>query len=570
MLAGVAEDLWGFAAASPAAARERDAQLMAEYDACLAASSEIFDKAMWLRLGKVPSKAQGDRPLDRRGGPPTMVQAGQGALLSRLRQQHQQQQQPSGEDTHDAGNPSGGPRCPDKAQAGSADVSSSPAAVASAPRDDSHANVEYEFVMGGGGALRIAGSAGGAGGSSRSRTSSLGSPVGSPASISSPMSSFSPAIASSRERNDGDRNVWLGGDEMGKNPGRRAAAAGGAGRAGSPRQRKFENGDRDPREVGGHGLGLPCWHGGAPMLTTSGVQSSSAVLQRLALLRKELEDKRAADHAGLSISVGSGASATARSRNVVRCGVGADGARKGEGAGSFRGWAKQQGSLAQLSEARTCVVYSKPLYSKPHGSGDGARVANTRLASASSAQDHELDRAATWAADNRVSHSGGGASGRTAPPSRDGDRERYGVAGEGRSSRGGSAKAGGPGLCAARKESREFASLFGAPLPKHMSWGNAEGPSAGVEAPHVSACGVHGAGLFQALEAGGRHDVSRGEDVSRARLGTRHAARLGTRGHEELRIRTPSAPPKLDMCVSYWRSYACGYACACLCACEWM
>jgi len=33
------------------------------------------------------------------------------------------------------------------------------------------------------------------------------------------------------------------------------------------------------------------------MVTTSGTQSSNAVLQRLASLRKELEDKRAADHA---------------------------------------------------------------------------------------------------------------------------------------------------------------------------------------------------------------------------------------------------------------------------------
>ena len=144
-MTGMAEDLWGFAATSAAAARERDAQLMAEYDACLAASSEIFDKAMWLRLGKVPSRAQGDRPLDRRGGAPTMVQAGQGALLSRLRQQ-QQQQQASCEQTYDAGNLSERPRCSEKRHAGITDVGSSPAA----PRDDSHANIQYEFVMGGG------------------------------------------------------------------------------------------------------------------------------------------------------------------------------------------------------------------------------------------------------------------------------------------------------------------------------------------------------------------------------------------------------------------------------------
>ena len=599
----MADELWAFAATSEDAARRRDDELMAEYDACSAASSEIFDNAMWLRLGKAPSK-QAAAQMDRRGGTPLMVQAGQGALLSRLRQQQQLPHQLPEQMVQSEGEQ----RFQDKRRADDGSASGSHLeSVISGAGDDGHANLE--FVMGGGGALRVAGAV------------SAGSFRGSRASSqdSSPVS-WSPASPSAgnnhrgdkcHERSADDGRTWLGGDEVGRNSLRRAAASDGAVHAGIEKiiqhrkNARSENEDRHAVALpqGGHravsrgqtardvttrvGMGAEAAHGGAPLLSgAAGGQSGNAVLHRLALLRKELQDKRDADNAGIALSLGksSGGGAAAR-RHAMRGSGAPDGARWSESGGSGASWAPTGNSERGRDDddRRAQVIYSKPM-----GSVNGSAHAN-RIASAGGVDgrqctqifgdEGQVGARSTGGLEVGIEggcHSGRGGSGLTAPLSRDGDRDRQRErAGEAELAKPNSSNSArdacgeddggkpaeiwangtpgdgsGMGLAAARKEVRGFAaSLFGSVVQPQkqmqMTWGGEEGvgKKQAVRQQGASSRRAQGAGLFQALEAGGNSKHERHERSRDSRPGTsRWDPRLG-----EFRACSPSAPPKLDM-----------------------
>jgi hypothetical protein len=91
---GEGKELWQFADTSEECARARDAKLMAEYNACAAASLEIFEKNLWLRNGKaLASKALVGVAAQQQQQQQPLTMPGQGALLAsaRIRQQVQQQ-----------------------------------------------------------------------------------------------------------------------------------------------------------------------------------------------------------------------------------------------------------------------------------------------------------------------------------------------------------------------------------------------------------------------------------------------------------------------------------------------
>lgn len=566
----MAEELWEFAAIAEGAARQRDARLQAEYAKCSAAASEIFENAMWLRLGKAPSKQGAPQTqMERRGVPPSMVQAGQGALLSRLRQ-HQQQLSSEHITPAECKQDCAGKQ---KTATGDASAHTDCGSGLKPARDDGSANTQYEFVMGGGGALRVAGAAG-ASSVRGSETSSLdSSPVSkSPA---SPCACNSDHLVAK----SGDEGmVWLGGDELGRSSLRRASAAA---RVQSARD----------TVTGRNGAELSHAQAGAPMLSVGAGQGSNAVLQRLALLRKELQDKRAADDAGmtLSLTVGKASVGGASRRHALRGSGVADGSRRSEGIGSIANCAQRR--LGNDDQGHAPAICSKPI-GHVGGPAVSQRVASAgvdgRQSQPFSIHVETVPSPSRWTADLEEFTEGagrpgwGGACGLTAPLSREGERDRRRVreaaaatsdVSEAGRSRLGSSK-GGVGVGEAEGGSsmetsswtqgavgggKAVGSLGGrkagsglpskaahlGALPKQDTWGNAEavrteGWAGGWPhpAPGATSFRAHGAGLFQALEAGGQLDWRRPGSRRRA-----HEVQL----LNDIRVRTPSAPPKLDM-----------------------
>jgi tubulin polyglutamylase TTLL6/13 len=295
---GMSEELWHFANASVPAARVRDAELMAEYERCAAASVEIFENNLWLRLGKVPCQTGRQRP----GVPPNMVQAGQGALLSSIRQQQQKttQRKPSVGEHHSQ------PGCihplqsPHRFSSPTSALSMSPGSSRVQSKEDSpkcHVNPQYEFVMGGGGAVRVVGV-------EQNHTRSRGD---------GEDSVSARRRCSASENGSKTRADWEGGAE--------SDASSGAG----------------PDGPGLEGVES----------TGAGYEGNIPMLQRLALLRREHDEKRAANCRDVALTIG--APVGPQRRQIL--GSTSTG-------GGFRNWAKR-GDIGTDS-AQCHVLCSKP------------------------------------------------------------------------------------------------------------------------------------------------------------------------------------------------------------------
>jgi hypothetical protein len=334
---GLSDELWAFAVAPEAEARVRDAALGEEYKQCLAASQEVFENALWLRLGKVPSKQQmmqmdGTRQAQQRSSSvsSSMVQAGQGALLTKTRQQQEAvpiqhllprgnihgQQLPAGE------GPRSGVRAPemDGEEGTSCPLSSGQRSPGEPDKREERERREgasargahgpchswsYEFVMGGGGAMRAV----------------VAAPGSSP-------EKHSPLSVT---------------DDMLHSPSVQSGSSADARYAESACEGQREQAGPGPQGVrvqGGSGVTSP---------------NNTSVLHRLAVLRKELDEKRASDRTGIIGIVGTTHVAAPPPRGG------------GGGAGSSRGMDKVRKGV---SDSRS-VECSSVLLSKPNGYGVG-------------------------------------------------------------------------------------------------------------------------------------------------------------------------------------------------------
>ena len=311
---GLAEELWAFQEASEAEALERDRAFMAEYEQCAQASEEIFANSLWLRLGKAPLKQQmtqmGLAGRARMGAQPVMVQAGQGALLAKLRQERQHQNSP---DMHACAGEGQGSRAPGGDRAGRDGTPPAGSPLASGRRNGecsggSH-HRDLQFVMGGGGAVRMTDVGGEI--PSANGWSNVNSGHPRPPSLNSPDS---PA------RTD-----------------RAGVAAGGSNERGA---------------AGLHGVHLPGMSGAHN-------PSNNLVLQRLSMLRRELDEKRTADRGAIA---GIGGTAYSQSYPRRHSSSGGSSARRIDGAHH----ATDKGP--QIIATNANVLYSRPHCPRPNSS----------------------------------------------------------------------------------------------------------------------------------------------------------------------------------------------------------
>ena len=482
---GMSEELWHFANTSVPAARVRDAELMEEYEQCAAASVEIFENNLWLRLGKVPCQTGRQRP----GVPPNMVQAGQGALLSSIRQQQQQttQRKPSVGEHHPHMHPM---QSPHRFSSPTSALSMSPGS--SRGREDSPkclVNPQYEFVIGGGGAVRVVG------------------------------------VEQNHTRSRGDReenHTRSGGDreDSGRETARRRCSSSENGSKTRADWERAAEGDASS-SAGPDGPGLE-----GVDSTGAGHEGNIPMLQRLALLRREHDEKQAANCRDVALAIGAPVGPPRRQR----LGSTSTG-------GGFRNWAKR-GDIG-ADGAQCHVLFSKPNELSMSGmanqsASDGGQIDPPRSQSnrnkfsddnitGSLGLDSEEDaeeglRRATSARPN----SGHGVSEVTAPFSREGMRSigRLGSSGSDRST-GGVASARGMAMSrngaaqtlnSARREVKGLTASMHGPAAAHR----------GVKGQHSALCltGRPAQGLFQLLEPGGRQPA----EVSLQGLRTRTPA----------------------------------------------
>ena len=476
---GMSEELWQFANTSVYAARDRDAELMTEYEQCAAASREIFENNLWLRLGKVPSQTSRQRP----GMPPNMVQAGQGALLSRIRQQqqHLSDTKLNGDLQFHAMQTQ---QSPERLPSPTGALSMSPGSARG--REDSPkclVNPQYEFVMGGGGPMRVVGVPGNGG----------------DLVVPSPPSDVDPRMSPSnanRDRGAERIHALTRGDrgESGRESARRHCSAS---ENGSKTRGDMEQGEDLRANEGGQSMG-------------SGYQQNMTMLQRLALLRRELDEKRAADCGGVALAVGVPGGPRRRQPKLGSTGVG------------IRNWAKRGDVGADAAQCH--VLFSKPNERSMSGMAtrtacDGGRSDPPRSQSngpvfadnhlTDSPRLHGVDDAEEGlrgAGESACPNSGRGGSALMAPFSREGMRSigRLGSGGSDRSAGGGASARGmtmsrngtAVTLDSARREVKGFVASLHGPAAARRG---------GKQTQHSALCltGTAAQGLFQALEPGG-------------------------------------------------------------------